>query len=679
MDAPLTALSPLAARTEYRSILATLAGIRTRLYLTRLAERSTLALIVAALVGINLLFATFLFFRYPILAHVVAALPLVAAPAALWVRFERKVPAYPFAVALAAVAGTLAFLVLMHTSFRPQIAPWMIPAGAAIACLAATLVTTRPVDTRASAIFVDHQVGLKERVSTALEWAGMQPASPLEDAFRGPLVQSAIAACKTVHGARVGYGRLDRRAYAVAATCIIAAIAATQLEPLPAPYHPAYHANIVAIRAGNGLEKALAAIQKEKPDEKVDPILQKNPADALRPLATALKQGDMSNLEALGEVNKVRETLADALGKQDAGKLANEALAGSQSDAAKRLTDASDALRDAQMKAAQGDAGAASALEAARQQMQDAANAAGNKLASGQMSAKEKADLKAALAGAAGKSGGDPQLKDALNRAAKAADGGNASDLAQGLQDAGNQMAKDGASSQLSGKELRDAMAAADSAASQLGGSSEANAGGSNSGAGESGQPGSEGGAQANSGSGQQPDGSGQRPGGGGQQPAGGGDQAGGPAGGGQPPGGGESGAAGGGMASADTGSSAGNGPMDPGDGGGGSTNFEGRSGPGGKHHGEEVGRAGQMVKLYEATPIANAGEAHQGSVVLNKGAAAGTTEVKGVADRNTGSIVTYDSQLPALNQMVNDSLNRNQIPAQYRDLIHAYFDDRAP
>lgn len=64
---------------------------------------------------------------------------------------------------------------------------------------------------------------------------------------------------------------------------------------------------------------------------------------------------------------------------------------------------------------------------------------------------------------------------------------------------------------------------------------------------------------------------------------------------------------------------------------------------------------------------------------MLNKGAAAGTTEVKGVADRNTGSIVTYDSQLPALNQMVNDSLNRNQIPAQYRDLIHAYFDNRAP
>jgi hypothetical protein len=120
----------------------------------------------------------------------------------------------------------------------------------------------------------------------------------------------------------------------------------------------------------------------------------------------------------------------------------------------------------------------------------------------------------------------------------------------------------------------------------------------------------------------------------------------------------------------------AGSGPDDSGKGGGGSTNLEGRSGPGDKEHGREVGKQGTFVKIYDSNPIANKGDTVKAGAQLDlHGQSAGSVPIMGPGDKDKGPLVDYSTQLPAARKLAEDALTRQQIPPQYRELIRSYYE----
>ena len=78
-------------------------------------------------------------------------------------------------------------------------------------------------------------------------------------------VTSAVAACHSIRRAKVGYSRLDPRAYAAAAACIAAAVGATWLSPLNALAKEPPHGNALGAKNLNELEKAIDAIRQQAP------------------------------------------------------------------------------------------------------------------------------------------------------------------------------------------------------------------------------------------------------------------------------------------------------------------------------------------------------------------------------------------------------------------------------
>ena len=162
---------------EYDVIVSSLNKIRGRLWLMRLAERVALAIAVGTVVGVVLVCSRLVCERSVAGAMGIALVPLAGA-AWLWMKSSRfnNVVLTPVLVRLAAVIIAVlcvATLALVSTSVLTQLPIWSIPAGAVAILSIAAAATVRVVDTRSAAIFVDQQIGLKERVSELIRYSNI--------------------------------------------------------------------------------------------------------------------------------------------------------------------------------------------------------------------------------------------------------------------------------------------------------------------------------------------------------------------------------------------------------------------------------------------------------------------------------------------------------------------------
>lgn len=660
----MTAPNPHDSNPEYSLIVASLNRIRRRLWLTRLAERLALALASGAVVAVFLISARLLRERVPAGSSAVAVLPILIA-AWLWFRTPRIDNAVlnPVLIRMGAVIAALLSLATVAVFSLPvwhSLPLWSFSVASLAAFALAAAASVRLVDTRTAAIFVDQQVGLKERVSTALEFLATDPTSALEASFRRPLVDSALVACTTVRTAPVGYARLDRRVYALAVTTLLAAGGLTLLNPLPAIASRNPQQIIIVQSATDLLAKKIKEIEEKKTTAEADAN------QKLEPLKLAIqdiKRGNMNPFEAAARLAEARGDLqktSDALAAADKVQQALEAARNLD-----QLSQASEQMKQADLKSAGGEAGASQAKSEAQRNLDSSAESLGDKLNSGKMSAAEQKGLASDLKAAADKAKDDPQLQKSLEQAADAAKKGDGDSLSKNLSEAGARIGQQSAERKLSGQSLRDAMSACDGASNGLGGdeqsakggqqgSSQDNGGGDNGGQ-DGGQPGDSGGSQANSGGNQNPgqDGGGQP---GGQQSAGGG----------------ANGQGGGKDGSNSQQVSAGG---DSRVGGGGSTNFHGPSGPGDVHQGTEIHGTGTFVKLYAEKLVGTNGKQIKVSGAINPlGPSAGRMEVLGPADKTDKTIVEYDAARGAARARAMDDLSKDQIPPQYRDLIRNYY-----
>lgn len=654
---------------EYTTILSCLATIRRRLFTVRLMERLALGLATGAAVALPVIGARLLRDRYPEWAAVVALLPGVAA-GLMWVRAWRWAMAGIPAglIRLGAGVAVLGLLLALAVVVSPAVAgvlsvPWLagivVAAGAVVGAS-----TVRPVAPQAAAIFVDQQVGLRERVSTALELLdGPAPASRVEAAFRQPLVASAVQACAAVKHARVGYARLDRRVYAIAATAAIAAVGLAFLTPLPAIATQQRKPYVKVVESTAKLADKLKEIEEQQ-KHGTDPALDKK----LQPLKDALadlRKGNMSPFEAGAKLSEARAELQKEKDQMDAADSVEKAL--EKMKAMDQLSAAADKAKEAEAQAGS-DPGAASAKKAeAQNTIKAAADATAAK--AGGMTDGEKKDMADGLKAAADQAKDNPELQKSLNDAASAAEKGDTKKLSEALADAAGKMGQQSGQRQVTGQALKDAMDAIDQANAGGKSADEQLASGTSSAERSGGQQGEQnsGGQQGEQKSGGQQGGQpgGQQngqPGGeqGGQQSA----QGGGPQQGNQP--------------GDQQGSQAGQGQSgDQTAGSNGSTNFHNPGGPGDQKVGGPIGRQTTMVKIYEETHIQSAGDTLKVQGQLNpKGPAAGTAEVMGEADRNASQIGSYGSQLPAARQKAMDDLQTQQIPPQYRDVIRSYYEN---
>jgi hypothetical protein len=225
---------------EHRVIVGCLTVIRRRLFGVRLIERLILALQWAA--GVALFLTSARLLREPLswenLPSCAMLLSLIPLAGAYWIYRNATRLQYrglsPALVRIASILTALLAAAMFTLLFLPvgrQIPVWTVPATAILAFVILAAATVRMIDIRTAAIYVDQQVGLHERVSTALELLAMPADSSRQTAFRAPVIASALDACQQVRSAKVGYRRLDSRAYALAALVAIAAASLTLIPP----------------------------------------------------------------------------------------------------------------------------------------------------------------------------------------------------------------------------------------------------------------------------------------------------------------------------------------------------------------------------------------------------------------------------------------------------------------
>jgi hypothetical protein len=260
-------------------ITACLGRIRRRLWGVRLSERLALATTWGAATGAVLAGARLLREAHPYWA---AAVPLVALLGAgvLWRKANAcgragvLTPGMARTAAILTATLALAASVLMLIPAGAAIPVWAMAAAPALVLILAAIASVRMIDARAAAIFVDQRAGLEERVSTALEMldtpatgGGGGGGNDLEAPFRAPVVESAVAACQQVKRAKVGYRRLDPRAYPLAATVALAAVAVSFLTPLPAPLAPIKRQYVQVQESARKLADVLKEEQQKRPPE----------------------------------------------------------------------------------------------------------------------------------------------------------------------------------------------------------------------------------------------------------------------------------------------------------------------------------------------------------------------------------------------------------------------------
>jgi hypothetical protein len=633
---------------EHRVIVACLTVIRRRLFGVRLIERLTLALQWAAFVALFLTGARLL--REPLswenLPWCAMLLSLIPLAGAYWIyRNTAKLQYLGLSTSLVRIASILtalsaaAMFTLLFIPAGRQIPVWTVPAATILAFVILAAATVRMIDVRTAAIYVDQQVGLHERVSTALELLTAPPDSAPQTAFRAPVIASALDACQHVRSANVGYRRLDSRAYALAALVAIAAASLTLIPPSPARAVPIRKPNTILVSKSRDLHDVLKELEDKKlPNDKVT-------SEALKPLqnaVTRLQEGTMSQIESSALLSEAKAQLKreqDAMAAAD--KVQDALKAMSQT---KDLANAADALKKAEMQKAEGNASAADQQQSAAEALKAAANALADKMASGKMSDAEKKDLADKLQEAAAKAGADPQLQKDLQSAADAARNGNSQQLAQSMQSAGQRLGRQSAANQMSRQAMNRAMSEIDKmqgsgSQSTMGPPGEQQAGSG---------PGQQGGGQNGDAGGMA---NGNTPGTSGGQPGGG------------PPGSGQ------GSAQVPKNYS--------GDSGNGSTMMEARGSPD-RIQGQPLGGTGTFVRVYDSTSVNTDGSQEKVGSHINplQAPAIGTVEVLGAADKNDPTIKTYSDVLPDARQQAMDDLTRQEYPPQYQEIIRQFYNE---
>ena len=635
----MTTTPPTPPTPPERSVIVNcLMGIRRRLWIVRLSERVTLgvewgAVISLLLIGCRLLREPLPWENLPWMGLLMGLLPLGAA-AWLFRAAPRlgKLNLTPALVRVAAVLTavlSVAMIVLVLHPLGRQVPVWMVPAATIAAFVIMSAASVRMVNLRSAAIYVDQQVGLHERVSTALEMLEAPAASTLVAAFRAPVIASALGACQEVRTAKVGYSRLDSRLYAFAALVAIAAASLTLIPPMPARAVPIRKPNTILVQQSKNLHEILKDLEEKKlPNDKI--TLEK--LKSLQNAINQLQQGNMSPIESSAVLNEAKEQM----------KREQEAMAASDKvqDMLKTMSQtqdfakAADQMKDAQMQQAQGDAG--TAQQAAAEALKGAADALADKMKSGQMSEAEKKALGDKLQAAADKASADPQLQKDLQSAADAVKSGDANKLSSAMQSAGQRMGQQSAGGQMSQSALNRAMSEIDRMQNGGAGSqSTMGQGGGQNGSQSGNQGNGEGnGNQANGGQG-----AGQQPGKGtGDAPAGG-----------QP---------GGGLSSKD-----------------GTTMLENRGGPDGHHEGD-IGGKESFVRIYDSTSIPTEGSQEKVGSYINplNGPANGSMDVMGSADDKNSQIKAYSDVLPEARQQAMDELTRQEYPPQYQEMVRQFY-----
>ena len=655
---------------EYQVIARSLNRVRRRLWFVRAGERAVVGLAWGAAAALFFVGARLVVDWSSWVSVTIAAFPVVPA-AWMWreARKARGVVANTFLIRIFSVltvllaAGTVA---AFSSAVAIHAATWAFAALPLAVFAIAGAATVRAVDAKTAAIFIDQQVGLKERVSTALDFLNVAPASPMEAAFRQPVLASAVEACNSVGRAKIGYARADQRLYATAATVAIAAVAVSFLTPLPAAARTSEKQYAVVVEKGKKLEKILEELA-QKPENSNEEAKSK-----LKPLKTTLaelKKGNISPFEAEERLSEERADLQKTKDEQEATDRVEKALDNIKD--MEQVKQATDDMKKGDAAHADGQSSPGDSKDG-RQAMKDATGALGNKL--GGMSKDEKDKLAKGLEDAAKSATGAPDLKDALNKAAESVRKNDGGGLASNLNQAGESMSK-GGNPGLSGQALKDAMDAIDRASAGGHGGDEDRAK-QGTGPGNEGNTGGQAASSQQQGGGQQ---GGQQ--GGGQQQMG--QQGGGQQNGGQQ-GGGQRGAGAGQTAGGEQGNGKQNGMSGQGNGGqeqnsgGGSTNLHAPSGPGefGEHAvGRAVGGSESYVRVYDEQRTQTQGETEKVSGQINPLApAAGTIHVLGQGEKSDPTIQTYNSQLPAARKRAMDDLQTQQVPPQYRDLIREYY-----
>ncbi|HUO07213.1 MAG TPA: hypothetical protein VM008_02690 [Phycisphaerae bacterium] len=659
---------------EYRIIARCLNQVRRRLWLVRVVERASVGIAWGAALGLFLVGARLTTDRSHWISLVI---PLLAIPAVIWTwqraSFARGIIAtrtflrFLGILTVILIVATLVLLSIAATAHAPV---WMFAAAPVAIFVVASALTIRPVDAKAAAIFVDQQVGLQERVSTAFEFLSVAPASPMEAAFRQPVIASAVEACRRMGESRIGYARADRRLYATAGAVAIAAAAVCLLTPLPAAARSSTKQYLAVVEKGKKLDKILEELA-QKPENKNEEAQSK--LQPLKNTLAELRKGNMSPFEAEERLSEERANLQKAKDDMEASERVERALDNIKGMEA--VNEAADRLKQAGAQHADDQNGAGSAKSNAEQGLKDAAGEMGKKLNDGSMSKGEKDKLAKGLEEAANSATGSHELKDALKNASEAVRKDDGAGLSRNLDQAGQAMSK-GGSSQLSGQALKDAMDAIDRAgAGSRGGDEERARQGNDPGNQGNGDNQTAGGQQQGGGQNGAQQGGGQQGGqqGGGQEGQQGGQQ--GQQGGGQQQGAGQQGAGAGQTAGGGQGSGKQNGTGGDRTGEGGSTNLHAPSGPGNHDPGKPLGGSETYVRVYDQTITKTQGATEKVSGQINPLApAAGTIHVLGQGEKSDPTIQTYDSQLPAARKRAMDDLQTQQIPPQYRDLIRDYY-----
>src|SRR5579884_1555629 len=228
----------MSGRSEAATITSCLSRVRRRLFLTRLLERSAMGLAAGAAAAIFFVAGRLAIDWSHWIALEIALLPAFGG-AWLWHVARKSVGIvgtknFLRLLAVLAWAAVIIAVALLSAPGTMHAPAWMFAAGTTAMFVLAAAMTVRPVEPRAAAIFIDQQVGLRERLSTALELLNSPPRSEIEAAFHAPVLASALNACQSLRTARVRYARADERLYAAAATVAIAAAAVCLLTPLPA-------------------------------------------------------------------------------------------------------------------------------------------------------------------------------------------------------------------------------------------------------------------------------------------------------------------------------------------------------------------------------------------------------------------------------------------------------------
>ncbi len=495
---------------------------------------------------------------------------------------------------------------------------------------------------RAAAIFVDQQVGLNERVATALEF--LQNTSEPRSAFEKPVIAAALVACRSLPKERVGYARAGPQLYAGAALAAVAALAICFLTPLPAAARNIRRPNIAVMEKGKKLEAILNELEHKKPPENA--VAEKK-LQPLKDTLADLRKGNMSPFEADARLAEEKEELQKEKDQMDAAERVEKAL--DNIKALDEVAKAGEQVKEANLKNANADGANSSGKPQANQAIKDAAKSVGDKMKNGGMSSDEKKKLADDLEHAAQQAGGDLELQHELQSAADAARKGDGDQLSNSLGAAGQARRNSGRmdrcrarrfvrrwkrSTARRGREAgtlhnqRKAMGSSKVIRRTRGNRSKMVPGGKAHRAALNpvrGTPKAVKGVNRASSK----------------------------------------------AAKRAAGQSGGN-PDSP---GGGSTNLHAPSGPGDHLQGHPLGGTGEYVKVYDEKAIASQGKMEQVSGKINPlGAASGTQEILGQGDKADSTIQTYDSALPAAKKRALDDLQTQQIPPQYRDLIRNYY-----